>query len=153
MWLIGQNKHCMTLCLANFDILILFFKVFRYYGARQILKLFCEITIQCSQTLNFEFYRPFLYEWIIYLRNCYGCLHFNQSGGHIQESGWKDSKLSLWKIGDIDFAPKFEDLMSTIISSDKISKLWYFQYKLKQKEPQFWKKFDSRNCLLKMNRL
>ena len=33
------------------------------------------------------------------------------------------------------------------------SKLWYFQYKSKQKVPQFWKKRDSRNCLLKMNGL
>ena len=34
-----------------------------------------------------------------------------------------------------------------------LSKLWYFQYKTKQKVPQFWKKRDSRHCLLKMNGL
>ena len=34
-----------------------------------------------------------------------------------------------------------------------LSKLGYFQYKSKQKVPQFWKKQDSRNWLHKMNRL
>ena len=34
-----------------------------------------------------------------------------------------------------------------------LSKLWYFQYKSKQKLPQFGKNRDLRNCLLKMNGL
>ena len=34
-----------------------------------------------------------------------------------------------------------------------LSKLWCFQYKSKQKVPQFWKKQDSRNWLLKINGL
>ena len=34
-----------------------------------------------------------------------------------------------------------------------LSKLWYFQYKSKQKIPQFWKKQESRNWIFKMNGL
>ena len=41
----------------------------------------------------------------------------------------------------------------TVARISFLSKLWYFQYKSKQKVPQFWKKRDSRNCLLKMNGL
>ena len=41
----------------------------------------------------------------------------------------------------------------TVVQISFISKLWYFQYKSRQKVPQFWKKRDSRNCLLRMNGL
>ena len=41
----------------------------------------------------------------------------------------------------------------TVARISFLSKLWYFQFKSKQKVPQFWKKRDSRNCLLKMNGL
>ena len=34
-----------------------------------------------------------------------------------------------------------------------LSELWYFQYRSKQKIPQFWKNRDSRNCLVQMNGL
>ena len=46
----------------------------------------------------------------------------------------------------------------TFARSSFLSKLWYFQYNISWlcfdwKVPQFWKKWGSRNCLLKMNGL
>ena len=41
----------------------------------------------------------------------------------------------------------------TVARISFLSKLWYFQYKSKQKVSQFGKKQVSRNCLLKMNGL
>ena len=47
---------------------------------------------------------------------------------------------------------KFVHFNKTVARIMILSKLWYFQYKSKQKLPQFWKNRDSRNSLLKMNR-
>ena len=58
-------------------------------------------------------------------------------------------KLPNW----FEFYLKSFHFKKTVARISFFSKLWYFQYKSKQKVPQFWKKQDSRNCLLKMNGL
>ena len=53
----------------------------------------------------------------------------------------------LWKL-----SPKSVHFMKTVAQSSFFSKLWYFSIK-QQQVPQFWKKWGSRICLLKMNGL
>ena len=48
---------------------------------------------------------------------------------------------------------KFVHFKKPVAQISFLSKLWYFQCKSKQKVPQFWKKQDSRNWLLKMKGL
>ena len=48
---------------------------------------------------------------------------------------------------------KFVHFKKTVARILFLSKLWYFLFRFVLKVPQFWRKRDSRNCLLKMNGL
>ena len=51
---------------------------------------------------------------------------------------------TIWEVKSVHFK-------KAVAQISILSKLWYFQYKSKQKVPQFRKKQDSPNCLFKMN--
>ena len=84
-------------------------------------------------------------------------------------SYWKSVKYFLfqvrlfWTFNDISPISNSKTFVASTLKSvhfkktvariSFLSKLWYFLFWFVLKVPQFWKKRDSRNCLLKMNGL
>ena len=66
---------------------------------------------------------------------------------HVKSSTFMEYRSKLFH----DWLLKSVHFKKAVARISFLSKLWYFQYKSKQKVPQFSKKRDSRNCLLKMN--
>ena len=85
---------------------------------------------------------------------------FNEFWWHLQEiSTFLDGNQKaagsrkITYFTDSSWSLKSVHFKKTVARISILSELWHFQYKSKQKVPQFWKKQDLRNCLLKMNGL
>ena len=94
--------------------------------------------------------------WMSYI--CTKAINSSPLLGPFGDSAFCWFSLLKIKIGLVLWSFKFQKIKSvnfkkTIAWISLLLKLWYFQYKSKQKVTQFWKKQDSRNCLLKMNGL
>ena len=82
------------------------------------------------------------------------CIHGFMS--NLIKKSWTDSTPQAtsmritWFLQYLLFWLKSVHFKKTVARISFLSKLWYFQYKSKQKVPQFWKKQDSRNWLLIM---
>ena len=87
--------------------------------------------------------------WNRWTKSCENCQIFewSNSRGELRYFPHSDVMYSIFSKIQL----KSVHFKKTVAQISFLSKLWYFLFWFVLKVPQFWKKRDSRNCLLKMN--